>query len=233
MLAGMVARLDGELLSRQWSADLALTGLIFNAVFAQGPRPPRPLPKEAPPLQGEMKELGRFADKIDAWKLASIDGADFFNKDQDEIRKQYKELSEKIRQATIEDRITEEDGRKFLAELIGIGKRSKKGANNTEASIRALDGAVQKLKKDDVKTEALTPKLNKLQWLMNEVAFYGMDTGDISKGRISSLKRKLDSLSSKEKSAKSNGEVSDREREKLDEKASDIWGDLVKLLRED
>ena len=38
MLAGMVARLDGELLSRQWSADLALTGLIFNAVFAQSPR---------------------------------------------------------------------------------------------------------------------------------------------------------------------------------------------------
>ena len=86
MLAGMVARLDGELLSRQWSADLALTGLIFNAVFAQGPRPPRPLAKEAPRLQGEMKELGRIADKIDAWKLASIDGADFFNKDQDEIR---------------------------------------------------------------------------------------------------------------------------------------------------
>jgi len=56
---------------------------------------------------------------------------------------------------------------------------------------------VQKLKKDDVKAEALTPKLNKRQWLMNEVAFYGMDTGDISKGRISSLKRKLDSLSSK------------------------------------
>lgn len=92
---------------------------------------------------------------------------------------------------------------------------------------------MQKLKKDDVKAEALTPKLNKRQWLMNEVAFYGMDTGDISKGRISSLKRKLDSLSSKKKSAKSNGEVSDREREKLDEKASDIWGDLVKLLRED
>ena len=72
-------------MKKQFLLSLALTALIFNAVFAQGPRPPRPLPKEAPPLQGEMKELGRFADKIDAWKLASIDGADFFNKDQDEI----------------------------------------------------------------------------------------------------------------------------------------------------
>jgi hypothetical protein len=220
-------------MKKQFLLSLVLTASISSALFAQGPRPPRPLPKDATPLQGEMKELGRIADKIDAWKLASIDGADFFNKDQDKLRKQYKELSGKIRQATIEDRITEEYGRKFLAELIGIGKRSKKGASNTETSIKALDAAVQKLKKDDVKAESLTPKLNELQWLMNEVAFYGMDTGDISKGRISSLKRKLDSLSSKEKSAKSNGEVSDRERENLDEKAIDIWGDLVKLLHED
>ena len=45
-------------MKKQFLLSLALTGSIFSAVFAQGPRPPRPLPKEAPPLQGAMKELG-------------------------------------------------------------------------------------------------------------------------------------------------------------------------------
>ncbi|MDA7876431.1 hypothetical protein N9A89_00005 [Akkermansiaceae bacterium] len=218
------------------SSFLSLFLIAASAVtsFAQRPpRPPRQAPDLPPPLQGEMKELGRIADKIDAWKLANIEGADFFSKDKDELRKKYQELSSKIRQATIEDAISEDQGRKFLAELISIGKKAKKDQGTPESSIEGLDAAVQNLRKDDVKADALTPKLNELQWLMNEVAFYGIYTGEISKGRISSLKKKLDSLSSKEKSAKKNGEVSDRERENLDEKALEIWGGVVKMLHKD
>jgi len=202
---------------------------IVGEVQAQR-RPEKPA---KPHLKGELGELGRTGDEVMAWKVAAIGGAEYFTKEQDELREKYREVETQIRDAVLEDRLAESAGRNFIVELMNIGKGAKNDTQATESALDDLSASVKAATSDDVVQGMITPRLNKMQWMMNEVALYGAYTKEVSTGRVSSLRRKLVSLEGKEQSAKKDKKVSDRERESLEKKALDIWKGVVKSLKED
>ena len=73
----------------------------------------------------------------------------------------------------------------------------------------------------------ITPKVNRLQFHMEEVIRFGEDSDRLSSGDLKTLRRKLDSLESKEDKAKASGEISDRDHEKLLEDTREIWRDAL------
>ena len=84
---------------------------------------------------------------------------------------------------------------------------------------------------DNAKAETLTPRLNRLQWQMSEILLYGSKSSVLSKGKMTSLTRKLLANEEKEASAKEDGEISERDLEKLDGEAMEIWVALMKEFR--
>jgi len=185
-------------------------------------------------LDGSLQELGpKAADIFKAWTVARIDGAEYFTKEQNEIRREYLKLGKKISTAVIEDRLQESAGRQYFSELLKIGKKAKEGNAPTSASLKALDSAVQGSLVDKANAETLTPRLNKLQWLMGEIALYASDSSAMSSGKQSMVKRRLLALEQKEESAKKDKKISDRERERLMKSGLSIWKIIVEDLRED
>ncbi|MDA7881062.1 hypothetical protein N9A94_02030 [Akkermansiaceae bacterium] len=184
-------------------------------------------------LMGSLSELGpKAADVFKAWSVARIEGAEYFTKDQDELRQVYLDVGFKISRAVVEDRLQEAAGRQYFEELLKIGERNKGGAEATETSLAALGASVQAALIDKAKAETLTPRLNNLQWLIGEIALYAKETSALSSGKQSMIKRKLLSLEEKEENMKQDGEISDRERERLMNSGLDIWKVIVEGLRE-
>ncbi|YCM45898.1 hypothetical protein V2O64_07705 [Verrucomicrobiaceae bacterium 227] len=219
-------------------AAIAAFTLISATPEAAAQRRPGPAPGggstaqvQVPKLQGELKELGKAGDRFTAWRVANIDGAEWFTKTQEELREQYREVEKKIREAVAEDRLNEKTARQYLVMLLQIGEGSKTGEDATETAIANLDAEVQSATVDNAKAETLTPRLNQLQWQISEILLYGSKTSALSKGKMASLTRKLLSNEEKEVSSKEDGEISERELEKLEEDAMEIWADLVKELR--
>ncbi|MDA7888444.1 hypothetical protein N9A86_03595, partial [Akkermansiaceae bacterium] len=174
----------------------------------------------------------KAADVFKAWSVARIEGAEYFTKDQDELRQVYLDVGFKISRAVVEDRLQEAAGRQYFEELLKIGERNKGGAEATETSLAALGASVQAALIDKAKAETLTPRLNNLQWLIGEIALYAKETSALSSGKQSMIKRKLLSLEEKEENMKQDGEISDRERERLMNSGLDIWKVIVEGLRE-
>lgn len=166
-----------------------------------------------------------------AWRVAYLEGGEWFTKEQEELRESYREVERKIREAVAEDRLEEKKGREFLVTLVKIGKDAGAGDKATETSLENLDDAVQQETEDKAKAETLTPRLNKIQWLISEVLYYGTTSSILSNGKMSSLNRKLLSNEEKEDKAKEDGELSERELEKLEEDALEIWETLIKAYR--
>lgn len=188
-----------------------------------GGQPPKP--------RGVVQELGKAGDRFLAWRVANLEGAEWFTKNQEELREKYREVERKIREAVAEDRLEEKIGREFLVTLVTVGKGAQTGDEATEASLENLDDAVQNATEDKAKAETLTPRLNRLQWLISEVLYYGSASSTLSDGKVNSLTRKLLATEEKEAKAKEDGEISERELEKLEEATMDIWVALIKEYR--
>jgi len=62
---------------------------------------------------------------------------------------------------------------------------------------------------------------------MEEVVRFGESPDRLSSGELKTLRRKLDSLESKEDKAKASGEISDRDHENLLEDGREIWKDAL------
>ena len=185
-------------------------------------------------LEGTIHELGpKAADIFKAWSVARIDGAEYFTKDQAKLRREYIKVGNKIEKAVIEDRLQESAGRQYFKELLKIGNRTKEGNTSSSESLKALDAAVQGSIEDNANAATLTPRLNKLQWLIGEIALYSNDTSAISSGKQSMVKRRLLALEQKEETAKKDKKVSDRERERLMKSGLSIWEIIVEDLREE
>ena len=191
-------------------------------------------PDRTKELEGSIHELGPdAADVFRAWAVARIDGAEYFTKDQEDLRVQYQKLKVKIRKAVVEDRLQESAGRQYLVELLKIGKGAKDNPDTTAAALETLDASVQGAIVDKARAATLTPRLNRLQWLIGEIALYAKDTSALSNGKQSFVKRRLYSLEEKEESAKQDGKISDSERKRLMEAGIDIWEIVVKGLRDE
>jgi hypothetical protein len=189
-------------------------------------------PQAQPPKpRGEIPELGKAGDRFVAWRVANIDGAEWFTKTQEDLRENYRDVEKKIREAVTEDRLQEKTARQYLVMLLKIGDGAKTGDATTATALANLDSEVQAATEDKAKAETLTPRLNRLQWQISEILLYGSRTSALSKGKMATLTRKLLANEEKEAAAKQDGEISGRDLEKLDEGAMDIWIDLMKEFR--
>ncbi len=186
-------------------------------------------------------ELGALRDQFAAYQKQTAGGMRYYVDANKNIRFQHKETYESIQRSLAEDRITEEEGREFVAELLAIGENAKEmrgGAaalsadqvDTVSGNISDLRGKIKKARKNDVAAEMLTPRLNRMQSRLEELNRFGVDTNKLSAGQSSSLRRKLDSLESKEASAKSDGNVSTSELEKLHADVRDVFKYALKSL---
>ena len=213
---------------------------LMMAPQAAGQRAPGPPPGgggqggtqgQPPKPRGEIQELGKAGDRFVAWRVANIDGAEWFTKNQEDLREDYRDVEKKIREAVTEDRLKEKSGRQYLVTLLKIGEGAKTGDEATATALANLDVEVQSATVDNAKAETLTPRLNRLQWQISEILLYGSKSSVLSKGKMTSLTRKLLANEEKEASAKEDGEISERDLEKLDGEAMEIWVALMKEFR--
>ena len=186
-------------------------------------------------------ELGAAKGKYEAWRRGVLGGDAFYTKKDAPLRATHALTYTKLRDAMIEDRLTDEAGGKLVDELIAIGQRAlelRGEAERLEAGPRAeIDAELKKLvtraraaTENSVPTAMATPNLNRKQVNASELIRFGADTGMLSTGQLGSLDRKSENLGKKEAKAKEDKEVSDRERENLVEDARELMKDLVKDL---
>jgi hypothetical protein len=213
---------------------LSLIALTSASVLAKpeprGPRHPHRGPNKNNELRGDDSDFGALRDKFLAHQRLTNGGAKYYGKSDSELRREHSSLYQKIQHATLEDRLSEEDARTAIDELFTIGELHLASPETAEASqkLAALKQETRSKTKGKVPAEALTPRLNRLQFHVEEALRFGEASGNLSTGEFSSLRRKLDSLESKEDKAKEDEVISDREREKLIEEAREIWRDTLK-----
>lgn len=223
----------------------------MTSALAQGPppggggKPPCPPPSGGggggagrPPgggpggeARGGLQDLGKAADRFQAWKTAKLEGAASFSKYQEEVREKYQALIEKIRKATVEDRLAGKDARSFLVKALKVNEVAAKGGGSIESQLKALEAQVDAALTDSANAETLTPRLNQLQWMIGETLIYGLQTEELSAAKVNSINRKLLALEEKEAKAKKDGKLTDLERKRLDEGAMKIWELIVKGLK--
>ncbi len=218
----------------------------ITSALAQGPPPGGRGPGGPPPggggggrppgggpggVRGDLPDLGKAADRFQAWKTAKLEGAESFSKYQEEAREKYQALIGKIQKATVEDRLDGKEARGFLARALNVNEIAAKGGGTVESQLKALEAQVDGAMTDSANAETLTPRLNQLQWLIGETLIYGSKTKELSAAKVGSINKKLIALEEKEAKAKKDGKLTDLERKRLDEGAMKIWQLVVKGLK--
>ncbi len=186
---------------------------------------------------GDARALGATKDKFVAHKRATAGGSGFYSDTNAKIRGTHVSIYGTITNSLLEDRLSDTEGRSFIDRLLAIGSEAGgKDLSEAEAEVfrtrlKKLSDDVREARADNVNQAATTPRINRLQMTQEEVIRFGIDSGELSAAQVSSLRRKMDSVEAKEQSAKSDGEVDDRERENALEASRGVWEDIVKVLR--
>ena len=182
---------------------------------------------------GDASEFGVLADKFrEHQRLTSGGGGRYYAKSESRLRAEHSSIYRFIQLAVTEDRISEEDARDAVNSLLAVGTKHLAvgdAANTEQTSIELSDIRKSiKIKMTDRPPEGIiTPKINRLQFHMEEVIRFGEATDRLSSGSLNTLHRKLDSLEAQEEKAKARGTISDRDHEKLLEKSREIWKDAL------
>ncbi len=181
---------------------------------------------------GDASEFGVLTDKFREHQLLTSGGGDYYTKSESRLRAEHSQLYRSIQSAATEDRITEEDARDAINSLLTVGAKHLAAGDAASAEITSAE--LSKIKKsvkvkmtDKAPAGIITPKVNQLQFHMEESIRFGEASDRLSSGDIKSLRRKLDSLEAKEDKAKASGTVSDRDHEKLLEECREIWRDAL------
>jgi len=180
---------------------------------------------------GSLRDLGKAGDRFEAWKIAKLQGAETFSKYEEEEREEYLALLAKIEKASIEDRLSGDTARSLLKKALKMPEVEAAGGGGISAQVNELEASLKAALTDDAKVETLTPGLNKLQWMISETLIYGLESGELSEAKVSSINRKLVALEEKEMKAKKDGKLTDSELERLNEGAAKIWQLIVKGLK--
>ncbi|MFC5051318.1 hypothetical protein ACFPK9_11935 [Rubritalea spongiae] len=216
-------------------STLSLITISASQAFAKpGPFGPRrgsntPVAPAVRPLNVDASDFGALRDKFIAYQLLTNGGAKYYGKSDQTLRAEHISIYQMIQRLTLEDRLAEEDAREYIEELFTIGELHLTSPD-TAAAYQKLEGLKQDIRseaKEKVPAEALTPRLNRMQFHMEEAIRFGEENENLSTGELSSIRRKLDSLESKEDKYKTDDEISDREREKLIQEALEIWRDAL------
>lgn len=196
----------------------------------------------APARNFDINELGTIRDKFAAYKKLTFLGAGYYSKKDRELRSKHIRAYLLIRNSLVEDRIQEDVGRNATAELLNIGEEAKrltgeeaaldaKDAESIGGKIETLAKRVQAARLNKVNPDTLTPKINERQVTMEEIYLFATDSGIASKGQAATLRRHMTSLEDKEDRTKKDGNVSDREHEKLIKETIDVWKAFVRVLK--
>jgi hypothetical protein len=189
---------------------------------------------------GDLSELAAKRDKFDSFRRYVLMGTGTYTKQDHRLLRQHVEIYNGIEMATNGERLGEEQAEKFIDELLAIGEKAVAARGEAESlpveSAKEISASLEDLAKraraaasNKVNGEVLTPDLNRSQWNMRELVRFGK-SGGLSTSKASSLDRQLDALLAKEDRAKSDGKLTDREREDLFKDAHEIWRGLIKAI---
>jgi hypothetical protein len=187
---------------------------------------------DARAIVGDASEFGVLADKFNEHKRLTSGGGAYYTKLETKLRSEHSQVYHSIQSAVTEDRISEEDARDAVDLLITVGEKhlaaaAAADATKTSAELSEIKKSIRAKMTDRAPAGIITPKVNRLQFHMEEVIRFGEDSDRLSSGDLKTLRRKLDSLESKEDKAKASGEISDRDHEKLLEDTREIWRDAL------
>lgn len=217
-----------------------LLGAIACLAQAEAKKRPVAKGKKAKVSMFDPGELGATRGKFEVWKRGVLGGDAFYSRTDRELRGFHASINDKIHRAMIEDRIGDKDGWELIDETIAVGVKAKKQRGDTDALTASQRKSVsEELQKIATKAKALnnkvdqklvTPVLNRKQVTTGELFRFGKTAEMISTAEAGTLERKAERLLDKESKAKSDGEITDRERESLIEEANDLSRDLIKAL---
>lgn len=211
---------------------------------AQRTRPGKPggvRPGAANAAGFDAGELGALKDKFIAFRKVVYEGDGYYTDKDIELRRAHAGLYMLTVNSVVEDRIREDSATYYTEQIFLIAEEAKKQRGNKDAlqeyQSKKIKDKLENLRKqlleereDKVDEKILTPSLNRMQVMMEEVLKFGQDEKILSTGEASSIRRKMNNLSRDEKKAKSDKQISDDEREKLMEEARKTWRELIEQL---
>lgn len=188
--------------------------------------------------RGLAPEIKAQREKFRIWREDIRGGRKFFADGDKAVRKAYAGLNHKIVKLMVDDRVSDSDGFALLGRVESVGKnaleitkREPLTAGQKSEVLDQLD-EVQRYLSDKTKplpeSDERTPNLNRFQIEAREITRFGKDSGVLSDGKVNTLSRKIDTLQRHEEKVKSDGELSDREREKLFEEAIKLGRTIIK-----
>lgn len=179
---------------------------------------------------GDLQDLGVLSDKFREHQRLTSGGGSYYDKSEFTLRAKHFGIYKAVQHAVLEDRISEEQARDAIQQLFTIGKVHKASPDSTKttAQLSKLHASLRQDMSKEAPAGIITPKLNRQQFTLEEVIHFGTASGELTNGEINSLRRKLDSLESKEDKAKTGDSISDRNREKLIDEVQKIWTAALK-----
>lgn len=230
-------------------------GATLTMVHAMpgGPPPPPHMMPGGPGFSGEStkapapepavteEELGITRDKLETYRKLTFEGFRYYVKAEETQRLLHAAIYQKIRDNTINERLTVTRARELVRELLEIsrnnaaireeGQAPGDGPNPVvQGHLADLDKKVDEALIEKVNPETLTPDLNRREWLMDELIHFGSDTS-LSAKRVASLVRRLETLLAAEDSAKESGSLSNSERDKLLKETVETWTVFLRALK--
>lgn len=177
------------------------------------------------------REFHSVQGEFEAWKTAILGAASLQGSLSTENQSNVESFYEGLNKAVKEERLSDESfgdiGTDYVRLVLNAKKMSEEkfaeelGKLQVKAS-ESLDGVI------DAATG--TPNVNSEQARARELLWFGIATEKISKGKRSTIERKMDALDSLKLKAKSDKKLSEREREKLEEEADEIVIELMESL---
>jgi hypothetical protein len=188
------------------------------------------------------RALGDLQGAFEAWQRMVLGGAEFYSVSDRELRERHTLIYASLRSAAIEDRLTDEQTRELVDQLLAVGAKAKvlRGQEDglseqarveVAEELRLLAGEAQALAATEVQRKALTPRLNRMQVSLEELFRFGVADDHLSKGQQQTLRRKFAALEGAEAEAKEDKDVDEREGENLWEEVLEIARDTAELLR--
>jgi hypothetical protein len=189
---------------------------------------------------GDLSDLSSLKDRFTAFQRLHFQGEAYFSAQDAELQSSCAGVYGLIQSMTVGERLDRVPAWNEVDVLIQIGRKAREFRGEASrlddtdsAAIRAdlakLAEEVKSASRQEARAATLTPELNRVQWTMDELARFGAG-GILSEGKQSMLSRRLEALQAKEDAAKSDGKVTERERQELLDQTREAWKSVVRIF---
>lgn len=209
-----------------------------NVTFSNGNTIQENQPKPEPAVTEE--ELGSTRDKFETYRKLTFEGFRYYVKTEETQRILHSQIYQKIRDNTLNERLTVSQARGFVSNLLQIARNNAAvhtdGGTPNDETKKSVQDTLEELSKtidlalvNQINGDILTPDLNRREWLMDELIHFGAETS-LSQARITSLVGRLETLLVTEEQAKQKGSITNTERNKLLETTVDTWKSFLRTF---